>query len=95
MMHHDTITKSHSILMNYINFIKTRLPVKIATITALSNISIASFNTFLQSRSTFSSHTLLVLTKELHNGITEGKKATGTKLLKLLIAAGTVSNSYR
>ena len=40
-MHHNTITisKPHSILMNFVDFIKTGLPVKIPNITALLNSS--------------------------------------------------------
>ena len=46
-MHHDTITisKSHSILMNFVDFIKTGLPVKKPDITALSNIRLATILT--------------------------------------------------
>ena len=47
MMHHDSITfpKSHSILMNFVDFIKIRLLVKIPNITALSNNSFATIST--------------------------------------------------
>ena len=43
LIHQDTIaiSKSHNILMNFIDFIKTELPVKISNISALSNISLA------------------------------------------------------
>ena len=46
-MHHDTITisKSHGVLMNFVYYIKTRLPVKIPNITALSNFSFATILT--------------------------------------------------
>ena len=47
MIHHDTIiiSKSHSILMNFIDFIQTKLSVKIPNITALSNFSFATILT--------------------------------------------------
>ena len=48
-MHHDTITisKSHSMLMNFVDFIKTWIPVKIPNITALSNISFPTILTLV------------------------------------------------
>ena len=53
--YHNTITisKPHSILMNFVYFIKTGLPVTILNITALSNISFATIlrNIFAKQKS--------------------------------------------
>ena len=50
-MHHDsdtiTISKSHSILMNFFDFIKTGLPVNIPCIIAISNISFATILAYI------------------------------------------------
>ena len=62
--HQDTITisKSHSILMNFIDFIKTGLPVKLPNMTVLSVISSATILTnIFAKQSPFCSYTLLIL----------------------------------
>ena len=53
-VHHNTITilKSHNILMNFVVFYETGLPVKIPNITALSNINFATIlNIFAKQKS--------------------------------------------
>ena len=84
-MHHDTITisKSHSILMNFIDFYKTRLPLP--NITALSNISFATILTdmFAKTEILFVFTTCGFRQKKLQNGITAGENLQGQKLWKL------------
>ena len=62
-MHHDTITisKSHSISMNVIDFKKPRLSVKVPNITTLSNVNFTTIltNIFAEQKSVCS-HTLLI-----------------------------------
>ena len=85
MMHHETntISKSHSFLMNFVDFIKTRLPVKIPNITALSNISFATIlrSMFAKQKSFLFSY-FVNLDKKASEWYYRRKTSTGIKTIK-------------
>ena len=96
-MQHDTIiiSKSHSILMNFFDFIKNRLLVKIPNITDLSNISFGTIltNIFAKQKSFLFSYCVNYDKKasEWYYLITGGENLQGQKLL---IADETIIDCY-
>ena len=96
--HNITISESHSILINFADFIKTRIPVKIPNITAFSNITFATILTNIFGKQKyFCSHTFINLDrKKLQNVfLTEREKSTGTKTTKLSMVEEPIDDSYQ